>query len=333
MMRNPKTWLAIGAVVLGAAAGVAFLNDGAAKSAPPPVANLKTPYVAVSEGKMDVEGGIIQVASRAAGVVEQVYVLEGDAVKKGQVLAIQESETPRLKLRSAEARLERARSRTQALQVDLNRAEREYERLARLPNFVAVQQIERANDAVAAARAALAEQASEIAVARAEVDELRQGVEETIIRAPIDGRIVRRYANPGVGVSTLNITPMFDLEPGTGRIVRAELTEAQLGRIRVGQAAEILAESDQSEIYHGKILRRAAIFGARKLQSDDPGRRTDERVAEVILSADQAPFLAGQRVLVRFLGDAPPTSAASNKAYSTNSPTASSPTGEATSAR
>ncbi len=49
------------------------------------------------------------------------------------------------------------------------------------------------------------------------------------------------------------------------------------------------------------MLRRAAIFGARKLQSDDPSEKTDERVVEVVVSADDTPFLIGQRVLVKFM--------------------------------
>ena len=60
-------------------------------------------------------------------------------------------------------------------------------------------------------------------------------------------------------------------------------------------------EADQSKIYPGKVLRIAAVFGARKLQSDDPSERTDERVVEVVVSADGAPFLIGQRVLVKFV--------------------------------
>ena len=43
------------------------------------------------------------------------------------------------------------------------------------------------------------------------------------------------------------------------------------------------------------------VFGARKLVSDDPTERTDDRVVEVVVSADGAPFLVGQRVLVKFL--------------------------------
>ena len=37
-------------------------------------------------------------------------------------------------------------------------------------------------------------------------------------------------------------------------------------------------ESDPTKVYPGKVLRRAAVFGARKLQSDDPSERTDDRV-------------------------------------------------------
>jgi HlyD family secretion protein len=48
-------------------------------------------------------------------------------------------------------------------------------------------------------------------------------------------------------------------------------------------------------------LRISAVFGARRLQSDDPSERKDERVVEVVVSATDAPLLIGQRVLVRFL--------------------------------
>ena len=60
-------------------------------------------------------------------------------------------------------------------------------------------------------------------------------------------------------------------------------------------------EADATKVYVGKVLRRAALFGARKLQSDDPNERSDERVVEVVVSADDAPFLIGQRVLVKFM--------------------------------
>ena len=69
----------------------------------------------------------------------------------------------------------------------------------------------------------------------------------------------------------------------------------------IGQAVEIVPEADPAKVYVGTVLRRAAVFGARKLQSDDPNERTDDRVVEVVVAADGAPLLIGQRVLVKFM--------------------------------
>jgi len=60
-------------------------------------------------------------------------------------------------------------------------------------------------------------------------------------------------------------------------------------------------EADQSKSFPGKVMRIAPVFGERKLQSDDHSQRSDDRVVEVVVSANGAPFLIGQRVLVKFL--------------------------------
>jgi HlyD family secretion protein len=260
-----------------------------------------TPYAAVAEGKADVEGGIIQVASRTAGVVREVTVLEGDTVRKGEVLARQEDDAPRLAVSTARASLAQAQAQVGVTQVQLAAALREKARLANLEGVVSRQQVDQAADAIDSARAALTAEQAAIAVARTQLAEAGYRLEQTTVRAPADGVIVRRYANPGTGASTLNVTPMFDLEPAGARIVRAEVTETELPVVSLGQAVRILPESDQTKSYPGKVLRRAALFGARKLQSDDPAERTDERVVEVVVSADGAPFLVGQRVLVKFV--------------------------------
>ena len=82
-----------------------------------------------------------------------------------------------------------------------------------------------------------------------------------------------------------------------------ELTSrsADKGTIVVGESVQLVPEADPSKTYPGKVLRIAPVFGERKLQSDDPSQRTDDRVVETVVSADSAPFLIGQRVLVKFL--------------------------------
>jgi HlyD family secretion protein len=295
--------LAAGGLFLAAQAGAQKEKAAAHTAAAAP----KSPFLAIANGKADVEGGLIEVAARSAGVVRDVLVQEGDDVTKGQVLARLEDDEPRLAAARAAAEVDQARAQVGLLQVQLATARREHERLAALSasNFVAGQKLDQAQDRIREAEANLQVQRAEIATAQARLQEARYNLELTVIRAPADGRIVRRYANPGAGASTLNVSTMFDLEPAARRIVRAEISEGALPYVAVGQAVQITPEADPDKSFKGVVLRRAAVFGARKLQSDDPTQRADERVVEVVVSADEAPFLVGQRVLVKFLrGDA-----------------------------
>ena len=306
-LRNRIVWVVIVVVAVLGAGGLFMSNQANAKKAQAAkvaAANApKSPYVAIANGKADVEGGVIQVAARTSGVVRDVLVQEGDDVVKGQVLARLEDDEPRLQAESAAADVHQAEAQIPLLQVQLSTANRELARLQGLvaTNFVAAQKVDQAKDAVRQAQAGIEAQQAAIAAARAKYNQARYNEELTVIRAPADGRIVRRYANPGAGASTLNVSNMFDLEPKAERIVRAEISESALPYVVIGQSVQLSPEADPSKTIPGKVLRRAAVFGARKLQSDDPTEKTDERVVEVVVGTHGAPFLIGQRVLVKFM--------------------------------
>jgi len=299
----PRSALAL-ASLLTLALALGGCKPGSQADAKTTAARLATtPYAAIADGKADVEGGIIQVAARTAGIVSEVDVKEGDDVTKGEILARQEDDAQRLAVETAEANLKQAAAQIDLTEVQLATAQREYDRLKPLSanRFVSGQALDQAQDLIRNANATLEAQHAAVAVAQTQLDQARYALEQTIIRAPADGRIVRRYANPGTGASTLNVTPMFDLEPAGQRIVRAEVSESTEPYVAVGQSVQLVSEADQTKVYAGKVLRIAPVFGARKLQSDDPSERTDDRVVETVVSADAAPFLIGQRVLVKFL--------------------------------
>lgn len=306
--KNNRIKLIVALVLILGGGGFVVLN-GQAKTKKAEAAKVaaakapKSPYVAVANGKADVEGGMIQVAARRAGIVRDVYVQEGDKVAKGQILARQEDDEPRLAAMRAQASVEQARAQMAMTQVQLTTARRESQRLQALvaTNFVAGQRLDVANDKIREAEATLSAQRASVATAQAALEEARYNLELTNVRAPANGRIARRYANPGAGASTLNVSNMFDLEPEAPRIIRAEIAETSLPHVAIGQTVQISPESDPTKVFPGKVLRQAAVFGARKLQSDDPTERTDDRVVEVVVSADKAPFLIGQRVLVKFV--------------------------------
>ena len=62
--------------------------------------------------------------------------------------------------------------------------------------------MDQARDAIATAQARLASQQASVQTARARRDQATYNVELTVIRAPQNGRIVRRYANLADSVRT-----------------------------------------------------------------------------------------------------------------------------------
>jgi len=273
-------------------------KEAAEVKAPP------SPYATIANGKVDVEGGVIEVAARRGGVVQDVLVQEGDNVKKGQILARQEADSAQLAAQSARASVAEAKASMRLTEVNLDTARREYTRYQKLAatNFVAQQKLDTQSDAIREAEARLAAQQASVQTAQAALAQAEFDLEQTLVRAPADGRIVRRYANPGSGASTLNVSTMFDLEPSNAeRIIRSEIVESSIPLVSVGQEVEIIPEADQNQVFVGSVKRIAATFGARKLKSDGGNEASDERVVEVVVTADNAPFLIGQRVLVKFM--------------------------------
>ena len=305
------------AVSLAACDGPSLDAPGQQNVAKADVASVNTPYSAIAAGKVDIEGGLVDVAARAPGVVKEVFVQEGDEVKAGEILARQEDDDARLSRNRVAAQLAQAQAQAPILEVQLEAAVREESRLERLiaDNATSQQIYEQAQDNTRQLRAQLEAQKASIALVRAQLAEANYQMELYVIRAPTDGTIVRRYANPGSGASTFSVTAMFQLQPNSLRIVRAEVEERPINLVKVGQKVEIVPESAQSTAYPGEVIRIAGVMGARKLRSDDPSERTDERVVEVVVDAEQAPVLVGQRVLVKFLKDgAKPTEAAEKTA-------------------
>ena len=106
-LRRRWMWVALVAIVL-VVGGAWFGQAAKAKKVKAQQAaaakSVTTPYSASASGKVDVEGGIIQVAARTAGVVRDVYVQEGDEVTKGQVLARLEDDQPQAERRQRRRR-------------------------------------------------------------------------------------------------------------------------------------------------------------------------------------------------------------------------------------
>ena len=258
-------------------------------------------YVASAKGRIDIEGGLIRLAAQREGVIDKVLVEEGDTVQRNQVLAVLVDEQARRSASLARAEQAQSQAALPAIEVRIATALREANRLAPLAadQTVAAQDFDNARDQVLAARA---EQAAALAAVRTAAERVKQAdyeIEQRIVRAPLAGKIVRRQARPGDGVSISTVTPLFQFAPDGPRIVRAELEERFVPMVRVGQTAQVALEADESRQYTAKVLRLGHVVG-QPSPSDDPTVRRDISVVECVLSIEASDVLIGQRVIVRF---------------------------------
>ncbi len=145
------------------------------------------------------------------GTVEQVFVEVGDRVKKGQPLASlgKASFADALAIASAKAR----------------QAEDAERRLAPM----------RANETLPEVK--MVEVETGLEAARASVSLARKNLADAVLRAPVDGVIARRIAEPGL--AALPGTPMFTLVQTEELFATAQVPEKQVARVRVGDSARV----------------------------------------------------------------------------------------------
>ena len=127
------------------------------------------------------------------------------------------------------------------------------------------------------------------------------GSENVSIFSPIDGTVLRVFARAGESFSTVTPRPLFTVADASGRRVKAEVDECDLGRLVVGGCVE--ADGFPGKKFSGKVSSVSPVIGSKKILSEDPSEKTDRQVvdATVTLGKDAQLLPIGLRVTVQFL--------------------------------
>jgi len=177
-----------------------------------------------------------------SGVIEQIFVQNGEYVEKGDKLVQMNTSVLEKQLQQAEAGYKIANAQLKQSKARLTEIENEFRRIKQLEekdltSQVEVEQIE--------GQLLSAEADVELAEARLDqaeylVDERRDELNKAIIRAPITGTVGQRNAEIGMQASTN--TQLFIIGDLANLTVEIILTENMLNQIQVGQTAQILVE-------------------------------------------------------------------------------------------
>jgi len=137
-----------------------------------------------------------------------------------------------------------------------------------------------------------------LAAARAALNEAQVLLDKTVIRSPIDGTILRIHRRPGELVSTYFVDqPVLSMGDLSTLYVRAEIDEADIGKVQLGLPAYVTADAFGQSRFFGKIVQIGESLGQKKVRSDAPTERTDTKVLEVLIELDApSPLRPGLRV-------------------------------------
>jgi RND family efflux transporter MFP subunit len=183
------------------------------------------------------------VSSKITGKVVEVLIEEGRAVKKGEVLARLDDTNAAANLALAEARVKAARSALDETRVRLDVAWRELERIRRLQagGVATDSDLDQARGTADSLKARLERQTEEIVVAERQRAVYARLLEDTVIRAPFDGMVTTKDAQPGEMISPVSAgggytrTGICTVVDMTSLEIEVDVNESYLGRIHADQ--------------------------------------------------------------------------------------------------
>jgi HlyD family secretion protein len=205
------------------------------------------PGIVTATGELDAVKRV-NVSPRRQGLLQKLYVDEGDTVRAGQPLALMDAgdlmdrqQELMANLRSAQAELARSAS-------ELARNEPLYRQGA-----ISLNELNRYRTDYEVKRMG-------VAAARQRVEQRGVEGDELIVRAPFDGVISQRYADPGSFVTptttasaTAGATSSSIVELAQGLEVLAKVPESDLGRLRVGLPASVRFDAFPDRRYAARI--------------------------------------------------------------------------------
>jgi HlyD family secretion protein len=191
------------------------------------------------------------VSSKVTGKVLEVFVEEGRAVQKGQVLAKLDDSQVRASLAVGEAQLETARRGAAEDEARLREAELTLGRREQLvkEQVISKSELDSARAEVESLKARIAVANQQIHVAESVVSQRRTDLVDMQVRAPFDGVAISKDAQPGEMISPVSAGGGFT-RSGIATIVdmssleiEVDVNESYINRVHAGMPVEAVLDA------------------------------------------------------------------------------------------
>jgi RND family efflux transporter MFP subunit len=287
-MKNAKPLALVGVIGAALIGTALLLARGPATAASPTSATSTTvapvPGPVAAEGRVVAyPGAEVKVGFERVGRLVRVAVQEGQAVRKGDLLAEFEVDELRASLAEARARVAEALAEERLAVLNVDRQQRLVEQ-----GVVAVHDRDKATRDIDIARARRE-------TAKATVTRLEAQLRKSYVVAPIAGHVISRSVDAGQTVEAGDHAfTLADL----GRVrIEGEAHEADAGGIALGAPVVITAEGYPGRSWKGRVEEIPHSVTLRRLKPQDPSRPTDTRILAVkVAFAEPTPLKLGTTV-------------------------------------
>jgi HlyD family secretion protein len=202
------------------------------------------------------------VSAKIPGRLASLRVSEGSFVRQGDVIARLENADYAAAVAEADAQLATARATLIEVQADRDQLQRDDARLrdvrAQHPNLVSQQDVETADSRLQQGAARADAQTARVEAAVASRRLAVANLDNTIIRAPFTGTVLRKEAEVGEvvapsvggGLTRGAVVTMADLETLE---VEVDVNEAYIARVRGDQSARITLDAYPDTAFRGRV--------------------------------------------------------------------------------
>lgn len=199
----------------------------------------------------------IEVGTQVSGTVAKIYVDFNSIVKKGDLLAELDPSLFQAAVDQSSAKLRNANAAFNKANATLAYKKNNYQRYKHLyeKNYVSRDDVELAQANYLQAKAELEAAKAEVSASKASLENNLTNLRYSKITSPVDGTVISREVDVGQTVAASFNTPkLFEVAQDLTKMqIETSVSEADIGKIKVGQEADYTLDGYQDRIFKGRV--------------------------------------------------------------------------------
>ncbi|MGQ0793107.1 MAG: efflux RND transporter periplasmic adaptor subunit [Deltaproteobacteria bacterium] len=230
-------------------------------------------------------------APKSLGRIKEIRVNEGDSVQKDEIIATLEND-------EIKASVEQARASLLRTDIEIKEAAQSLARIRAVFEKGVISKSELDSSQLKYDVASAVKRKAE-----ADLQQARAVLESTYVRAPFAGTITRKFLDPGETITLEKLRPIVTLSDMSQIIIRAEIDETKISKIRLGQSCAVTSKVYPGEEFAGRVVEISPAVGKKTLISDNPAEMIDRDVLEtkIELGAEGRKLNLGLEVDVKII--------------------------------